>query len=48
MNNLTKEDLMTVNGGSTALYIIGLGLAAVGTFVASVIYGYIYPNKCNN
>ncbi len=48
MQNLDNNTLLQVNGGGNTLYIIGLGIAAAVTFVASVIYGYINPNKCNN
>ena len=48
MQKLKDEQLLQINGGISAVHIIGLGLAAVATFVASVFYGYINPNKCNN
>ena len=48
MQNINNQELQNINGGSGLIYAIGLGLAALGTFVASVIYGYINPNKCNN
>ena len=49
MTTLTNYELQNINGGISASLIkaVGVGLAALGTFVASVIYGYIHPNKCN-
>ncbi len=49
MQVLSQRDLVTVNGGAIASIVkIGLlGIAGAAVFVASVIYGYIHPNKCN-
>ncbi len=48
MHSLTNMELEQINGGISMSLIkaVGVGLAALGTFVASVIYGYIHPNKC--
>ncbi len=48
MKTLNRDDLTNINGGIslTALKYIGVGLAAVGTFIASVVYGYLHPNAC--
>ena len=49
MKKMSNEELFKVNGGAFGfLKVLGIGLVALGTFVASVIYGYINPNKCNN
>ena len=49
MDILTESTLLKINGGALGTVLkIGLyGLAAAGVFIASVIYGYIHPNKCN-
>ncbi len=49
MDILEKSTLVKVNGGAlSAVLKMGLlGVAAAGVFIASVIYGYIHPNKCN-
>ena len=48
MVKLENNDLLLINGGG--LYNVlksGLvGLVAAGVFVASIIYGYIHPEKC--
>lgn len=45
MNNLNNQELLAINGGiSKALF--GALIAGV-VFLASVIYGFVYPNKCN-
>lgn len=47
MNKLSNNELKQIDGGGwTALKILGLGIAAGVTFIASVIYGYIHPEKC--
>lgn len=43
--NLTNNELMAITGGLSKT-IIG-GILTWIVFVASVIYGYIHPNKCN-
>lgn len=45
MKNLSNEELLAVNGGIAKSLVGGLIMGVV--FVASVIYGYIHPNKCN-
>ncbi len=49
MTYLDNLELNQINGGisMSVIKVVGAGLAALGTFVASVIYGYIHPNKCN-
>ena len=44
MQELTRLELLKINGGISKTFIVGLGLGIV--FVVSVIYGFIYPNKC--
>lgn len=45
MNPLSNVELMSVQGGGTLKWIAG-GLIVAFVFVASVVYGYIHPNKC--
>ncbi len=49
MDILATSALVKVNGGAlSSILKIGLfGITAAGVFIASVIYGYIHPNKCN-
>ncbi len=49
MDILESKNLVSINGGalSTVLKIGLFGISAAGVFIASVIYGYIHPNKCN-
>ena len=49
MKILEVNELMSADGGSfiNALKIGLFGISAAGVFIASVIYGYIHPNKCN-
>ena len=43
MQYLKNSELKNVNGGISVAW----GFLAIGiTFIASVIYGYIHPNKC--
>lgn len=44
MKTLTNNELSSINGGFSKLFWAGLGIGFV--FLASVIYGYIKPNKC--
>lgn len=46
MNELQKEELLSINGGVAKNIIGGIIMGVV--FLASVVYGYIHPNKCNN
>jgi len=47
MVRLENQELMQIQGGISRLIKYGLcGLIAAGVFVASVIYGYIHPEKC--
>ncbi len=47
MNIITNDELRQVEGGGwTVLKFLGLGITAGVTFIASVIYGYFYPEKC--
>ncbi len=43
MQIIKDYELKNINGGSSAVW----GILAIGiTFIASIIYGYIHPNKC--
>lgn len=44
MEKLSNQELNNINGGISHNIIGGIILGAV--FIASVIYGYIHPNKC--
>ena len=45
MKHLDDVELANVSGGGISTTIIGC--IAVGiVFLASIIYGYIHPNKC--
>ena len=46
MQMLNDKELLEINGGVSSALIGGIIIGVV--FVASVIYGYINPNKCNN
>ena len=44
MENLNELELTKINGGLSGTV---WGFIAVGVvFIASIIYGYIHPNKC--
>lgn len=45
MQKLSDNELLAINGGIAKTVIGGIIMGVV--FVASVIYGYINPNKCN-
>lgn len=45
MRSLSTKELTTINGGIAKTIIGGVLVGVV--FIASVIYGYIHPNKCN-
>lgn len=45
MNLLTSYELQNVNGGFSK-YLWG-GIAIGVVFIASVVYGFIHPNRCN-
>ena len=45
MQKLNSRELMNVNGGSVFGKVM-LGILVVGTFFASVVYGYIHPVAC--
>lgn len=45
MQKLNDNELLAVNGGIAKTVIGGIFMGVV--FIASVIYGYINPNKCN-
>lgn len=42
---ISNTELMAIEGGISKTIIGGILTGIV--FVASVIYGYIHPNKCN-
>lgn len=44
MKQLNDYELNNINGGISAMGILG-GIAIAITFVASVIYGYLYPKE---
>lgn len=44
MEKLNNQELTNINGGISKTILGGIALGAV--FIASVIYGYIHPNKC--
>lgn len=47
MECLENKELMEIHGGFSKLLRYGIyGLFAAGVFIASVIYGYIHPEKC--
>ncbi len=45
MKNLSDNELLSINGGFAKTIWGGIIIGVV--FVASIIYGYINPNKCN-
>ncbi len=45
MRSLSEQELNTINGGIAKTIIGGVIVGVV--FLASVVYGYIHPNKCN-
>ncbi len=48
MKNLNQEELVKVEGGSvTAGVAIFGGICVVVSFLASVIYGFVHPRKCD-
>jgi len=45
MKTLETKELLETTGGGLAKWILGgIGIGIV--FVASVVYGFIHPNKC--
>lgn len=46
MIRMNNRELTEVYGGSLFGKVM-LGILAVGTFLASVVYGYIHPVSCN-
>lgn len=46
MELLSTQELTNINGGISKTLLGGILIGVI--FVASVIYGYINPNKCNN
>ncbi len=44
VEKINNQELTNINGGVSKTIIGGIVLGVV--FVASVIYGYIHPNKC--
>lgn len=46
MNDLTNDELLSVNGGAFKIGIC-IGIVAVGAFIAGVIDGIIRPLKCH-
>lgn len=45
MENLKNQDLLKINGGISKTLFGALVIGVV--FLASVIYGFVNPNKCN-
>lgn len=45
MNSLKNEELLKINGGISKYLFGGFILGAI--FLASIIYGFVNPNKCN-
>lgn len=48
MLELTKEELVKVDGGFKISMGIVVSVGAAIVFVIGLIDGYINPNKCNN
>ncbi len=46
MQKLNSNELLNLRGGGVFGKVM-LGILAVGTFIASVIYGYIHPVSCS-
>ena len=44
MTNLSNQELSNISGGISKTLLVGLGFGLA--FVVSIIYGFIYPNKC--
>lgn len=46
MNKLRINELCQINGGvsTTVWALVGMGII----FIASIVYGFVNPNKCNN
>lgn len=44
MQTLTVSELQNISGGISKWFWAGIGAAVV--FFASVVYGFIHPNKC--
>ena len=45
MKRIDNYELININGGASKLAIFG-SIAAGLVFLASIIYGFIHPNKC--
>jgi len=45
MNKLTNQELLKTAGGSFHKWLLA-GLGAGMVFFASIIYGFVHPNKC--
>ena len=46
MESLNNNELLNINGGISKFVLGGIAIGVI--FVASIIYGYVNPNKCNN
>jgi hypothetical protein len=44
---LSKNELVTINGGSKSNYVIYIALGGLITFVIGFIDGFLRPLKCN-
>ena len=45
LKKLDNQELQKISGGSTFGKVV-LGILAIGTFFASVLYGYVHPESC--
>jgi len=45
MNYLKQDELLEVNGGISKFLLGGFALGVI--FIASIIYGFVNPNRCN-
>lgn len=47
MREISKEEMMKVDGGANAILITSI-IGVIATFVVGVLSGYSNPQKCNN
>lgn len=45
MNTLTKKELLETTGGGISKWLFA-GIGAGIVFIASIVYGFVHPNKC--
>lgn len=45
MNTLNTNELLNITGGGISKWLL-TGIGAGIVFIASIIYGFVHPNKC--